>query len=474
MTRVLLVLVAVSIIAPAALRAQEADARIRAIEERVVPLFVIRGEETETATLEEWMSRLSVPGVSVAVIEDGRVEWARGYGLADVEEGRAVTTHTLFQAASISKPVAATAALRLVQDGRLDLDEDVNARLTSWSVPENELTAAEPVTLRRLLTHTAGTTVHGFPGYERSARIPSVVDVLEGRGNTDPIRVNVPPGSTWRYSGGGYTVMQLLLSDVTGLDFPTLMRNLVLRAVGMTESTYEQPLPEPYHARAATGYRGDGAPVEGKWHVYPEMAAAGLWTTPTDLARFAIEIHAAYSGKAGAVLSRETARQMLTPGLNNWGLGPALTGEGDRFGHGGANEGFRCTMTAFIEGGAGVVIMTNSDNGDGLIRRLLYTIAREYGWPGLEPPVREVATLDAADLEAVTGRYSFPGLGIVTIELVDGRVWADAPGQGRVELLPESETRFFIREDGSYVSFPRDGGRVVALVYGGTRAEKLE
>jgi len=459
---------------PTALPAQDVEARIRGIEEHVLPLIVIKGEPVETATLAERMGEFNVPGVSIAVINEGRIEWARGWGMADVEEGRPVTPSTLFQAASISKPVAAMAALKLVQEGRLDLDEPVNVRLATWKIPENDLTTKTPVTLRHLLTHTGGTTVHGFPGYARGAAIPSTVDVLDGAGNTDPIRVDIIPGPNWRYSGGGYTVVQQLLSDVTGQPFPDLMRRLVLDPAGMTSSTYAQPLPDSLHELAATGYRGDGAPVEGKWHVYPEMAAAGLWTTPSDLARFAIDLQRAHAGESGSVLSREMATKMLTRGLNNWGLGPALTSDGARFGHGGANEGFRCALTAFIEGGRGAVIMTNSDRGDSLNRRILLTIAREYGWPGFEPTVKEVAELEPAAYERVAGRYSFPGLGIVTLEIEDGRLWAEAPGLGREELLPESETRWFLRGDGSPVRFDLEDSRVVALLYGGTRAEKID
>jgi CubicO group peptidase (beta-lactamase class C family) len=302
---------------------QDVDARIRAIENRILPPVVIRGEPVQTATLAERMEHHGVPSVSIAVINDGKIEWARAYGIADVEEGREVTVNTLFQAASISKPVAATAALKFVQDGRLDLDENVNRKLVSWKVPENEHTAVKPVTLRGLVTHSAGMTVHGFPGYARSNDIPTTQGVLDGEGNTDPIRVDIEPGSRWRYSGGGYTVMQQLLADVAGKPFPQIMRETVLEPFGMSASTYEQPLPESRWADAATGYRSNGNPVEEKWHVYPEMAAAGLWTTPSDLARYAIQLQQAYAGRSSSVLSTQTARQMLTPDTNSWGLGPA-------------------------------------------------------------------------------------------------------------------------------------------------------
>ncbi len=453
---------------------QEVDARILAIENAILPSVVIRGEPVQTATLAARVERHGVPGVSIAVINNGQVEWARGYGLADVQDNTPATANTLFQAASISKPVAATAALKFVQDGRLDLDENVNRKLSTWKIPENEHTALKPVTLRGLLTHSAGTTVHGFPGYSRSERIPTTREVLDGEGNTDPIRVDIDPGSRWRYSGGGYTVVQQLLTDVAGQPFPSIMRETVLEPFGMRSSTYEQPLPEARWPEAATGYRPNGQPVEENWHVYPEMAAAGLWTTPSDLARFAIQLQAAYAGQSNAVVSMDMARQMLSPDANNWGLGPAIRGDGSRFGHGGANEGFRCQLMAFVESGRGAVVMTNSDSGGVLVEEILRTIWNVYGWPGLEPAIRVVADIDSVVFDAVAGRYQFPGVGIVTLEVVTGQLWAEAPGLGRVELLPESDTVFFIRDTGANVTFVRENGRVIALTYTGTRADKIE
>jgi CubicO group peptidase (beta-lactamase class C family) len=287
MARLWALLIVVLVACQAQQDRQEVDAHIAAIENSLQPSLVIRGEPVETSTLAERMEALGVPGVSIAVINGGDIEWARGYGLADVESGRPVTATTLFQAASISKPVAATAALKFVQDGLIDLDEDVNGKLVTWKVPENEFTEAQPVTVRNLVTHTAGMTVHGFPGYARDEEVPSTIGVLDGEGNTDPIRVDMEPRTEWRYSGGGYTVMQHLLTDVAGKPFPEIMRETVLEPFGMSESTYEQPLPEARWEQAATAYESDGEEVEGKWHIYPEMAAAGLWTTPTDLARFA-------------------------------------------------------------------------------------------------------------------------------------------------------------------------------------------
>ncbi len=237
------------------------------------------------------------------------------------------------------------AALRLVQQGKLSLDIDVNTYLTSWKFPSNPVTAGKPITLRELLTHTAGTTVHGFPGYASNEPVPTLVQVLNGEkpANTPPIRSEAAPGVNWKYSGGGYTIMQQVLIDVTKEPFPKLLHDSVLAPIGMSHSTYEQPLPQAFQSFAATPYRGDGKPVEGGAHTYPEMAAAGLWTTPTDLARYAIEVEQSLQGKANHVLSAEMTRQMLTPGIGHWGLGLEIGGSDANpyFSHGGANEGFR-------------------------------------------------------------------------------------------------------------------------------------
>jgi CubicO group peptidase (beta-lactamase class C family) len=323
----------------------------------------------------EWAQRLKsnrLLAVGVAVINDWKVEWARGYGAA--------TEDTLFQAASISKPVTALAVMRMVEEGKLDLDQDVNQKLAGWKVAENEFTKKEKVTLRRLLSHSAGLTVHGFLGYAPGKPVPTLVQVLDGKepANSGPVRVDLVPGSQWRYSGGGYCVVQQLLVDVNGKKFPALMREMVLDRLGMKDSTYQQPLPKKLENRAATGLLITGIPVEGGRHTYPEMAAAGLWTTPTDLALFVIELL-----KPGRVLSKKTTRQMLTAVKGGYGLGISVQGKGDSqlISHGGNNAGFSCYLIGFTKTGQGAVVMINSDAGNPVIQEILQRLAKEYAWP---------------------------------------------------------------------------------------------
>lgn len=449
------------------------DAHIESIVGNIRPTLVIEGDPVSTMTLAERMTHYEVPGVSIAVIHDGEIEWARGYGLADVENNKSVTADTMFQAGSVSKPVAALSALLLSQEGQVDLDEGVNAKLTSWQVPRHDWAETRPVTLRNLLSHTAGMTVHGFPGYARHESKPSTVEVLAGKGNTDPIRVDLEPATEWRYSGGGYTVMQLLVSDVAGKPFADVMRSNVLHPMGLVNSTYEQPLPESLYHRAATGYRSDGSRVEGDWHVYPEMAAAGLWTTPSDLARYILAIQHARAGRGDSLLDQETVDDMLTSVIGDHGLGPGINQEHGRFGHGGVNAGFECRFTAFYDEHEGVVVMTNSNNGMSLANEIVLTVATEYGWPGFEPVQKAVFEMDGDALAEFTGSYLIEGYGVIEIS-VQGRglSWEGPDGQ-QGEILPESASDFFSPDDGQRTSFVQESGRVTGFRFGNITATKL-
>ena len=363
--------------------------KIRAFEAEMIPPMVSEREPINAKTLRERMTELKVPGVSVAVIEKGRIAWAKAYGLREAGCPDPVTPETLFQAASISKPVSAAGVMALAEAGKFFLDEDANVKLRSWHVPGNNLTEEARVTVRRLLSHTAGLTVHGFRGYAAGEPRPTLIQVLNGEkpANSAPIRVDILPGSIHRYSGGGYTVLQQLVQDVTGREFPAAMRDLVLAKIGMNASTYEQPLPEGRRKLAATGHGSDGKMIPGRWYTYPETAAAGLWTTPSDLARFAIELQNALRGESNRVLSAESVQVMITPVADGYGLGFAIRGSDDSltFEHAGSNVGFKCTLVAFARGRNGAVVMTNGDQGGVLAQEIVRTIARIYAWPVYQP-----------------------------------------------------------------------------------------
>jgi CubicO group peptidase (beta-lactamase class C family) len=360
------------------------------------------------------MTQRHVRGLSLAIIKDSKIAVARGYGVVDDGSKAPVTTATLFQAGSISKPVSALGALHLVEAGTLSLDGDVNAKLTSWKVPENRLTGTEKVTLRRLLSHSAGMTVHGFPGYDVADRMPTLVQVLDGAppANTAAIRVDTTPGAIWRYSGGGFTVMQQMMIDATGQPFPQYLQKTVLGPIGMTSSSFEQPQPNARATLTAAGHYADGSPVRGRWHVYPEMAAAGLWTTPTDLAKFAIEIQETLAGHGHAVISPAMARQYVTEQKGGSGLGVAVRGTGRslRFSHGGRDEGFDALLIAGAETGDGAAVMINANDNSRFMQRIWEYIERTWGFaaasPAGAPPSATVpARIDRSRLAKYAGYF---------------------------------------------------------------------
>jgi CubicO group peptidase (beta-lactamase class C family) len=434
-----------------ATRQSSQEARIARIENGLLMPVAVKDAPLHPRKMDAEMARLKVPGVSVAFWDHGKIMWTRGYGYADVATKRRVTATTLFQAGSISKPVAALATLRLVQEGKLNLDENVNDKLREWKVPENQFTKEQKVTLRRILSHSAGLTVHGFAGYAAGEPVPTVVQVLDGEkpANSPPVRVDMVPGTIWRYSGGGYVVMQLLVTEQTGEAFPALLHDMVLAPGGMTHSTYQQPLPAAMRASIAVPYRGTGLPVKGGPHTYPEMTAAGLWTTPSDLDTLAIELEKEYDGTSQKILSQAMLRQMLTPQKDDWGLGFELGPAPNqlvRFGHGGANEGYRNEWENYMGLQQGVAIMTNSDNGGEIADEYLRAVAKEYGWPDFHPTERTLAKVDPAIYSHYVGTYALPEIGQLSVTQKNGKLYvqAGALGPEPIELLPESDTDFFV------------------------------
>jgi CubicO group peptidase (beta-lactamase class C family) len=428
------------------------------VEKQLTPRLRIDGQPAVQWTIDDRQALHKVPAVSVAVINDGKIEWAKGYGAG-------ISPQTQFQAASISKPVAAMTALRMVVRGELSLDEDVNKRLKSWKIPQN--TWGKPVTLRQILSHTAGLTVHGFPGYAKTAPIPTLVQILNGEkpANTEAVVVDVEPGSIYRYSGGGYEVVQLLIEDVTGKPFAQVVKSLVLEPAGMKDSGYDQPLP----GKAALAYNGKGEPVSGGWHVYPEQAAAGLWTTPSDLARFLLAVN------ASKLLPQSMTTDMLTPVKDGYALGFGIegSGEAETFGHGGSNMGYRCTATLFRNGRQGAVVMSNGDNGDAIANELVRAVAQEYGWPSHKPVTMKVAVLSDAQLAALTGEFQD---GNMKVRVTSGGKSLKVSAFGQVfEFVPKTELHFIPLTDGPpELLFDKDSdGKVTGLTAAGRKLKKL-
>ena len=385
----LTLLLAVSLaLAPAA--AQSPDQFIAAIEGAQSG----RDGELPALPLPALMQKLGVPGMSIAVIRDFDIHWTRGYGVADVSSGAKVDPDTLFQAASISKPVAAMAVLKAVQDGRFTLDQDVNTILTSWKVPASEHTAKQPVTLRGLLSHTSGTDDgFGFPGYKPGAPVPTLVQILNGEkpSNVRQVVVARTPLTAFKYSGGGITLVQLLMTDALKRPFQQMMHDTVLAPIGMRQSAYEQPLSPERDKNAARAHDRTGAARDAKWHVYPELAAAGLWTTSPDLARFGIELQKSLQGTSNRVLNRATAQEMASPvGVGPFAIGMQMDkiGEGWYLNHGGSNWGFQCLLFVHKTKGYGFAAMSNADSGGRLIAEMRQRVAAAYKWDMLDQPLR--------------------------------------------------------------------------------------
>lgn len=388
---------------PAELAAQEVGGpapdrspELAAILERIQAPRTPGSESAGSLSLTELLEATGVPGVSVAVVHDFELHWTRGFGTADVVTGAPVTPETLFQAASISKPITAMAVLRLAREGRLDLDGDVNSFLRSWLIPPRPEHAENPVTFRALLSHTSGASDgFGFPGYDPEAPRPDVVGILNGAApsNTGPVLFTRPPFEAYQYSGGGTTIVQLALAESAGEPFASLMESRVLGPLGMNASTFEQPLPPERAARASRAHDRAGEARSAPWHVYPEQAAAGLWTTSADLARFIIEVQRAIRGPEGegTLLDRATALEMITPvGVGPFGAGLMVDrrGEGWYFSHTGSNRGFRGLLLGHVRKGYGVVILTNADRGGEVMNELLLRVAEVYGWDMVAVPLR--------------------------------------------------------------------------------------
>jgi CubicO group peptidase (beta-lactamase class C family) len=457
------------IAAPALASERTHDPKAHQFEHGLLPRVALEEHLGRTASITQRMQDLNIPGASIAVIDGGKVVFARAYGLSDNVDKTPATTETLFQAGSISKPIAALGALRLVKEGKLSLDGDVNTRLRTWRVPENEFTKDDKVTLRRLVSHTAGLTVHGFPGYGAGAPVPTVVQVLDGEppANTAAVRVNVRPGSLYRYSGGGYTVMQLLMADVTNQSFETFMQSKVLDVLGMKSSTYVQSPPVALAARRASGHHPGGERIPGKLHTYPEMAAAGLWATASDLAQYVIYVQGALRGDANALLDASLVKEMVTRQQGGrHGLGPVIyeIGEFARFGHDGVDEGFDASMVGYVAHGKGLVIMANTNASFAFFDEVRGSVARAYDWPGFPAQQQlQAEPVSAWMLQRAPGTYRISPTLTTVLSVKDGRLFFEVSDGARFEAFAKSATELYGQYGSQTLQVVEVDGKVTAL-----------
>lgn len=448
----------------------DVEAHITQVEQNLAARFMIK--DHPRYTLKERMAHYHINGLSIAVIRNYRIDWAKGYGWADSGEQRPVTTKTLFQAASISKSLNGVGVVLLAQEGKLDLYTDINNYLTNWKFPYDSLSKGKKITVANLLSHTGGLTIHGFPGYEKGDTLPTLEEVLDGRppANTKAVRSMYEPGLRSEYSGGGITITQVIVQDVSHEPYDHYMKEKVLDPLGMTASFYTQPAPAPKTALLATAYYANGKEVKGKYHIYPEEAAAGLWTNPTDLARYIIETQLSYDGKSAKVLNQQYTKLRLTPYIDkSAALGVFINKLGDDtyFQHGGANEGFRSQYYGSLEDGNGVVVMVNSDNGN-ILPEVVNSVAIVYGWKDFYKPVYETfLNMTPAQLQAYGGRYKYRGPRDMALQfsaeadhLVGKQLW---DGQ-ESSFYPESDSTFFSMDWGFEVKFAKAPDGSIATV----------
>ncbi|MBU0912869.1 MAG: beta-lactamase family protein [Gammaproteobacteria bacterium] len=435
--------------------------KISRVEQGLSTSVVVKGASAQQMRLADRMHYHQVPAVSIAVVNNGQLEWARAYGVNVVGKAEHTTPTTLFQTASISKAVSAMAALHLVEQGKLQLDGDVNNQLKSWKLPDNEFTKEHKVSLRQLLNHSGGVNVHGFHGYAEKQTVPSLLAVLKGEApaNTEPVRVEATPGTKWSYSGGGYSIIQLMMMEASQQDFPQLLQDIVFTPLDMQHSRFAARLPKQERNNAAAGHNGSGATIPGLWHQNPELAAAGMWSTASDLAKIIMEVQKSEAGTSDKILSSPLTKTMLTRGLGETGLGFFVEQQKDRtsFSHSGGNEGFRTLLFGYTKTGQGAVVLTNSDNGMALIEEIFTSIAAEYNWPDFKVTAKSAIAPDATLNKKLAGEYLL--LDKPASIIAEGnRLYfqSDLISSKRLELHREANSSFFLTAPDATVRFETD------------------
>ncbi len=447
--------------------------RIQAVQDHLSRYSSIENAPNQQLTLASRMVQLNAPGVSIALIRNGRIDWTRGYGVCSLG-GQPVTPRTLFAAASISKPVTAMGVLKLVDEGKINLDVDVNQYLKRWKIPENQFTAQKKVTVRELLSHTSGIGTHNGAIYDPSQPLPTIIQVLNGEkpAKTVPVRVEAVPGSKFAYSNGGYLVLYLLVEDVSEEPFAKFMEQNVLKPIGMNDSTFDAPLPPKKADHAATAYAENGTtPVPPSKFYEPNLAAGGLWTTPTDLAKFLIELQREYAGTSHRVLDQAMAKLMLTPVSGppamRVGLGIQVGGSPqDPFVRHEGSAFFQDEMDAYLHGD-GIVVMTSGGDGGQLTGEVVRSAATVYNMPDFKSIEHTVVSVSPQVLRAYVGTYGF-----VKVSIQDDHLIAEIPMGSRPQrLYPESQTHFFVLDGPQELTFDRDKqGDVTGVVFSTTIA----
>ncbi len=443
--------------------------KILKIENGLLPAVVIENEDSIFYSIIERMQYYDVPGLSIAVIEDNKIEWAKSYGVKEKGTTDIVTLNTMFQAASMSKPITGIVAVKLAEQGKIDLKRSVNEQLKSWQIPENKFSKKKTITPELLLMHLSGLNVHGYHGYSVYDTIPTIIDILNGTSpaNSEPMEVILEPRNKWKYSGGGYTVLQLLMEEVSGKSFPQLMKENLFDPLGIKNSTFSHILSKSEEESIAKAYKYDGSMVKGGYHIYPEKAAAGLWCTPSDYAKMVIEIQKAYFGQSDKIVSQKASKSLFTRNLGYMGYGfmIRLHGDSTAIAFGGGNKGYSCNIFSYFNLGSGVVIMGSSDNSE-IMSEILRSMSKQYSWPEFKPKTMKTTDVATSTLLNYVGTYK----GISTdnveftfeISLKDKCLYSIINNKTR-KLYAKNEKEFIIPEGEWSISFNDKGGIIDSL-----------
>ncbi|WP_087022978.1 serine hydrolase domain-containing protein [Thaumasiovibrio subtropicus] len=450
---------------------------IDAIESNLYSPIEIVGDAP--STLQQRMAHYQVPGLVIAVINDHELAWVKGYGVKEAGKAAPVTEETLFQVASISKAVTSTAVLHLASQDKIDLDKEANDYLTSWKVPDSKHTTHHPVLVRHFINHTSGLSQHGFPGYPIDQPVPNAAQILTGEApaNTEAVHSILPPGISLKYSGGGYTALQQLLIDHFDIPFAALLEQTLLSPLKMENSTFELPLPESKSAQVATGHPQNGLPIEGRYHQFPELAAAGLWTTAPDLAKFIIEIQTALKGGESHLIDQKTAKTLTSPSIVPYhGMGYFLNdyqrdGNG-YFEHSGWNYGYVSRFVAHTQSGQGVIVLTNA-NQPGILSEIVNSVAKAYEWQDFSIAQRTPKTITEDEITLAIGTYRHENGYEMSIFREGKRLFIQFPEQEKKELIKTADYTFIRRdlETPMIISHQDDGVGLAFVNPDGSRTE---
>lgn len=442
--------------------------RIKAVENGLLKAVVFEGENPERMKLAERMSYYNVPGVSIAVIDNYRIEWAKGYGQAGANIAEEVTPGTIFQAAELSQAITAAGVLTLLNQNGLDLDTPVNEHLRTWNLPDNSLTREKKISVSHILSHCSGIISLRYEGFDNLADMPALDQILKGeKSDYPPVYVDSLPEQEPKYSEAGYAVLEKLVEDLSGQTFTEFMARTILQPLQMDASSFERPLSPILYSLAATGYTREGSPVEGKGNYYPVAAARGLWASPSDLAQFSIDLMRAALGQSPTVMSPALAREMLSIRCGIWGFGLCIGDRGDdlHFYLKGRNNEFSCFLVAYPVRGQGAVIMTNSDNGEYLIDEICRALSDAYQWPHYIPEIKKYFRLDPSIYQLYEGTYEVTPEYRLMVSYEDYYLLIQPTGQIATKFFVENTTTFFSTDPYIQIRFVRDNeGNVTGLV----------